>query len=233
MVVVQVIAMRLPFTAEQFFEVFRQYNEAVWPAQMGLAALAVACVALVMWPRRWSGVFISGSLAFLWAWMAAAYHVAFFSRINMAAWGFAAVMAAGAGMFFWFGVVRRRLWFTLEGRGRAVAGLGLVAYALGVYPALSAAAGHAYPHTPTFGLPCPTTLFTIGLLAFAKPPLPRLVLVAPLLWCAVGVQAAFLLGVPHDLALGAAGALATWMMFRRARTGPAGQLSAAQGAGQP
>lgn len=207
--------MRLPFTAEQFFDVFRQYNEAVWPAQIVLAALAVGCVALVVWPRRWSGVFISGALAFLWAWMAVAYHAAFFTRINGLAWGFAAVMAAGAGVFFWFGVVRRRLWFALEGRGRAAAGLALVAYALGVYPVLSAAAGHAYPHTPTFGLPCPTTLFTIGLLALARPPLPRLAPVAPLLWCAVGVQAAFLLGVPQDLALGPAGVLAAWMMIRR------------------
>lgn len=31
---------------------------------------------------------------------------------------------------------------------------------------------------PTFGLPCPTTLFTIGLLAFVVSPYPRSTLVA-------------------------------------------------------
>ncbi len=207
--------MRLPFTAEQFVDVFRQYNEAVWPAQIVLTVLAVACVALVVWPRRWSGVFVSGALALLWAWMALAYHVAFFTRINPLAWGFAAISGVGAVAFFWHGFIQRRIWFAVESSGRAAAGLGLVAYALGIYPVLSTAGGHAYPHIPTFGLPCPTTLFTIGLLSFAKPPLPRAALAAPLLWSAVGIQAAFLLGVPQDLALGAAGALAAWMMFSR------------------
>ena len=58
---------------------------------------------------------------------------------------------------------------------------------------------------PTFGLPCPTTIFTIGLLCFAVPPTPRSPLIVPLLWCLVGAQAAFLLGVQPDLGLIAAG----------------------------
>jgi hypothetical protein len=36
----------LPFTPQQFFEVFARYNAAVWPAQIGLNAVALACVAL-------------------------------------------------------------------------------------------------------------------------------------------------------------------------------------------
>jgi hypothetical protein len=32
----------LPFTAEQFFDVFATYNEGVWPGQWALSALAVA-----------------------------------------------------------------------------------------------------------------------------------------------------------------------------------------------
>lgn len=34
--------MRLPFTIEQFYGVFRQYNEAVWPAQIVFGALWLA-----------------------------------------------------------------------------------------------------------------------------------------------------------------------------------------------
>ncbi|TAK43341.1 MAG: hypothetical protein EPO27_15235 [Betaproteobacteria bacterium] len=66
-------------------------------------------------------------------------------------------------------------------------------------------AGHLYPETPTFGLPCPTATFTIGVLAFLSAPIPRSVFIVPILWSAVGVQAAFLLGVPQDLGLGVAG----------------------------
>ena len=87
-----------------------------------------------------------------------------------------------------------------------MAGVVLIVFALVVYPVWSTYAGHPYPAIPTFGLPCPTTIFTIGLLAFAVPPTPRSPLVVPLLWCVVGAQAAFFLGVRPDLGLIAAAA---------------------------
>jgi hypothetical protein len=82
-----------------------------------------------------------------------------------------------------------------------LAGFSLVLFALGAYPAWSVWAGHGYPAMPTFGLPCPTTLFTIGILAFLVVPHPRSPFVVPVLWGLVGAQAAFLLGVTQDLGL--------------------------------
>lgn len=114
--------MRLPFTTGQFFEVFRQYNEAVWPGQIILAAMAVLCVVLVIWLRPWSGVFVSAVLAFLWAWLAIAYHFTFFARINSLAYGFAAASALGAGLFLWFGVIRRRIRFSQPSCSQMAAG---------------------------------------------------------------------------------------------------------------
>ncbi|MGB4362202.1 MAG: DUF6064 family protein, partial [Rhodoferax sp.] len=102
------------------------------------------------------------------------------------------------------GVIRRRLSFRWVPGLNATAGVVLIAFALVVYPVWSAYAGHPYPATPTFGLPCPTTIFTIGLLCFAVPPMSRSPLIVPLLWCLVGAQAAFLLGVQPDLGLIAA-----------------------------
>jgi hypothetical protein len=74
--------MQLPFTVEQFFGVFRAYNEAVWPAQLFLLGLALAALIAALVPRTWSGFIVSLILAFLWAWLAVAYHFLFFSRIN-------------------------------------------------------------------------------------------------------------------------------------------------------
>jgi hypothetical protein len=196
--------MALPFTVEQFYGVFRDYNTAVWPAQWFLVALAIAALVAVFRPRPWSGVVVSVVLGVLWAWIAMAYHLAFFARISPAAYGFAALSAAGAVAFVWQSVIRRRLAFRWAPGLKATAGVVLVAFALVVYPVWSAYAGHPYPATPTFGLPCPTTIFTIGLLCFAVPPTPRGPLVVPLLWCLVGAQAAFLLGVQPDLGLIAA-----------------------------
>lgn len=196
--------MALPFTVDEFYGVFRDYNTAVWPAQWFLVALAIAALVAVLWPRPWSGVAVSAVLGVLWAWIAMAYHLDFFARISPAAYAFAALSAAGAAVFVWQGVVRRRLTFRWASGPKAMAGVTLIVFALVVYPVWSSYAGHPYPATPTFGLPCPTTIFTIGLLCFAVQPTPRSALLAPLLWCFVGAQAAFLLGVQPDLGLIAA-----------------------------
>jgi hypothetical protein len=45
-----------------------------------------------------------------------------------------------------------------------------------------------------------------------------MVMIVPVLWCVVGVQAAFLLGVPQDLALGAAAPVGLWAMRSRANS---------------
>ena len=97
------------------------------------------------------------------------------------------------------------VWFLLAG---------VFALSLVVYPVLSWIDGHPYPFTPTFGLPCPTTIFTIGVLAFLTPPYPRSVFIVPVLWCLVGGTAAFSLGVTQDLALVVA-AVAGMVLFIR------------------
>ena len=99
--------MALPFTVEQFYGVFRDYNTAVWPAQWILVALALVAVGAVLRPQPWSGVAVPAILGVLWAWIALSYHLASFVRISPAAYGFAAISAVGAVVFTWQGVVRR------------------------------------------------------------------------------------------------------------------------------
>lgn len=217
--------MQLPFSTGQFFGVFRQYNETVWPAQIILLMLAFGAVALVIFPRRWSGLAISAILAFLWTWLGLAYHFAFFAAVNPLAYVFSAVSVAGAIVFIWQGVVRRRLEFGMRRGARTLVGFVLVLFAVAVYPAWSIHAGHRYPALPTFGLPCPTTIFTLGMLAFLAPPYPRSPFLVPVLWCFVGAQAAFLLGVAPDLGLIVAGitgiALVAWSRPPASRSGGA------------
>lgn len=205
--------MDIPFTLDQFYGVFSDYNEAVWPAQLFLVLIALASITLALRPRRWSGVGVSAILGLLWAWIAVAYHLSFFTRISPAAYVFAAVSMAGAAVFIWQGVIQRRLQFTWRPGMRAYTGVTLMVFALVVYPIWSFYAGHRYPDTPTFGLPCPTTIFTVGLLALAVPPSPRSPLVVPVLWCFVGAQAAFFLGVQPDMGLVAAAVAGVFLLI--------------------
>jgi uncharacterized membrane protein len=197
----------IPFTVEQFYGVFTAYNTAVWPMQLPLLALGVLAVVLLIRQRSYSSVGLSVILTALWVWQALAYHSVFFTEINPLAYGFAAVFLAGAVAFFWQGVVRRRLNFKVISGWRAWAGWGLMIFSWLIYPAWTYLAGHRYPAFPTFGLPCPTTLFTIGLLAFLVKPYPRSVFIVPVLWCFVGSQAAFAFDVQADLGLMVAGVL--------------------------
>jgi Family of unknown function (DUF6064) len=208
--------MNLPFMQEQFFDIFAAYNIAVWPAQLVLNLLAIAMVVLVVRSPARAGRLISSGLAFLWCWLALAYHLAFFWSINPAAPLFAAVSLASAAAFVWFGGVKGALQFEPGMSARSIAGLVVVMFALAVYPAIGEYIGHTYPASPTFGLPCPTTIFTFGLLLMAAPNLPKAILVAPLIWAVIGAAAAFALGVTQDLGLVVVAVLGVDLLLRRA-----------------
>jgi len=79
----------MPFTEEQFFEVFQRYNNSVWPAQLGLYAVAIAAVALARRGASSDSRYVAGLLGLLWAWTAVVYHAIFFRQINPAATLFA------------------------------------------------------------------------------------------------------------------------------------------------
>ncbi|HEX6053572.1 MAG TPA: DUF6064 family protein, partial [Gemmatimonadaceae bacterium] len=193
--------MRLPFTVEQFLEVFRDYNEAVWPAQWLLVAMALAAIVLSLRGRPADGRHVNAILALLWLWVAAAYHFAFFREVTAAAVVFAAAFAAQAGLFAWSAWKPGRVDYVPRTMQRGVVGGVLIAYALIGYPALGYLLGHRYPDAPTFGVPCPTTIFTIGLLVWAGAMVPRRLIVIPTLWAVVGVSAAVNLGMTEDVGL--------------------------------
>jgi hypothetical protein len=204
--------MNLPFSADQFFDVFGAYNQALWPALLGLWAYAAIGVVALARDRPNHGRWIAVMLAVQWAWAGLVYHAAFFSSINPAAWLFGGLFVAESVLFVWFGVLHDRLRFSPRGSPRHILAWVLIAYALS-YPLLARAGGHTFPRMPTYGVPCPTTLLTIGFLFTVDPPLPRLMTVVPIIWAFVGGSAAVFLSVRADLMLWAAGlALAGYVL---------------------
>ena len=208
--------MPLPFTKEQFFDLFAAYNEALWPAAAALWIASAAICALRLSTARPGDRWISALLAGHWAWSALAYHAAYFTRINPAAWLFAALFLGQAVLFVRVGVMQRRVSFAPWSNAWAPLAWSLIAYAL-LYPAINAIEYLELSRIPTFGVPCPTTIFTAGVLMLATRRSWRLAAV-PVIWSAIGGSAAFLLRVHADLALPVAGvALA---IFSARRTAP-------------
>ncbi|MCO6480793.1 MAG: hypothetical protein J5I94_29395 [Phaeodactylibacter sp.] len=203
--------MNPPFTKEQFLEVFRAYNEAVYPAQYVLYLIAFAALTLLFLRRSGSSKAISGLLAIMWIWTGVAYHWMFFSAINKAAYGFGALFVLQGVAFLYFGF-RGKLSFGAVGRFSTTAAWILLVYALVLYPLVGRAMGHYYPETPTFGLPCPLTIFTFGMLLLTNRRVPRWALAIPTIWALIGSSAVFAFGIYQDLGL-LVSAVVAWAFF--------------------
>jgi hypothetical protein len=206
----------LPFTPEQFLGVFAEYNEALWPVVVAFW-LASLVVLVATWRKpAVHGRLLTHLLVGLWAWSAIAYHMWFFTRINPAAWLFGAVFALQAALLLWTGARGRIDYFSGEGLMARV-GAGLALYAL-AYPFLTMALGHRYPAAPTFGVPCPTAILTVGLFLSVRGGVPPILTMVPVLWGFIGGAAAVLLNVPTDFVLLGAGVLLMLAVLTRARS---------------
>ncbi len=192
----------MPFTVEQFLQVFTDYNLSIWPAQIVLwAAGAVTAILLFFHTRSMSRMAMS-ILAALWLWCGVVYHWMHFTRVNPAAWLFGALFIAGALFLYRAG---RTTDMDDERPLRIAVGGAIAVYGLLIYPAAAYLSGHVYPEVPTFGAPGPLVIFTIGLLIAAKPPMHYAAAVVPLIWSVIAIWAPLRLGMVEDFGLLLAG----------------------------
>lgn len=210
--------MRIPFSREEFAGVFALYNQSVWPLQWLLIALAVIVIMLAVHRTAATARVAMLVLAAIWLWSGLVYHVGYFSRINPAAMLFGAAFVIQAALLVWFGARRPAPVFSSTGGLEAAAGWALVIYALVAYPALGYLLGHRYPVSATFGLPCPTTIFTLGVLLWMVPRPSWWLLAVPLLWTLVGTSAAFQLGMLEDLGLALSALVVIYAMLSQNRS---------------
>jgi hypothetical protein len=192
--------MKLPFTTEQFLEVFRRYNTTFYPLQAVFLLIAVYAIFVLGRNKSNSGKIVTAILAVFWLWMGLAYHIAFFSSINKAAYIFGSLFILEGILLLIYGCLNQPA-FTFQKNVAGIASVLLLIYALVIYPIIGYFLGHRYPYSPTFGLPCPTTIFTIAVFLLAEKRLPFYIVLIPLLWCAVGFSAAFSMGIYEDSGL--------------------------------
>jgi hypothetical protein len=213
----------MPFTVEQFFGVFEDYNLAVWPAQIIGYLLGVAALLFAFRGRGNRSRVVSGVLALYWIWTGVFYHIIYFSGINTAAYIFGALFILQGLIFVLAGTLFNRIRFSFEKNSIPVTGLIFILFAMVLYPLIGRMAGHSYPRVPVFGVaPCPVTIFTFGLLLWADRPVSLYIALIPLLWSLIGVWAAINLQVPQDYGLGLAGVLGTVLLMVRNRRLKAG-----------
>jgi hypothetical protein len=211
------IKMKTPFSLDQFLAVFKNYNEAVFPMQIILFLLSVLIIYLTIKPKMKYDKTISGFLAFLWLWMGIIYHLIFFTSINIAAYVFGSFFILQGVLFLIAGVLQNKISYKFKSDLYGKIGITLILFSLIIYPVIGYLLDHLYPYSPTFGLPCPTTIFTFGILLLNTNRCPLYILIIPFLWSVIGFTAAFNFGIWEDTGLFVAGLLSTSLLLTRNR----------------
>lgn len=191
-----------PFTTAQFLGVFQTYNAAIWPLQVVMFGLALIAIASIWgkWPI--GARLVPAILGTMWAINSIGYHYSHFRVINPAATLFAAIFLVQASLLGFCAATRGHLQFAIKRDGRTFAGFAIIIYAVAIYPILGMLAGHGLMKGPMLGVaPCPTTIFTIGILVLARGKWVAWLSIIPILWSLIGWLAAFQLGMSEDFGL--------------------------------
>jgi hypothetical protein len=182
---------------------------------LNLAALII--LFLIIKNVRHRNEYVSILLSFLWIWCGVVYHIIFFAEINPAAYGFGALFVLQGILLLLYGVVFKKLSFVININLFSITGTILILYALIIYPVIGILSAHSYPNSPTFGLPCPTTIFTFGVLILAEKKMFLPLLVIPFLWSLLGFSAAVNFSIYEDIGLPIAGIISIVVYFLKKR----------------
>jgi Family of unknown function (DUF6064) len=205
----------IPFTPKQFFQVFEKYNQTIFPMQFLLILMAIAVIFMAVSRKPFRNKIILGLLGLLWLWTGIVYHLIFFTAISPPAYLFGTLFIFQGLLFLYEGVTLNRLSFHASWTFYGILGAIFIVYALVIYPSIGYTLGRIFPTSPTFGVPCPTTIFTFGLLLWTDKKVPLSLLIIPVLWSIVGTSAALNFGIKEDFGLLVAGTIGTAFIIRR------------------
>lgn len=167
---------------------------------------------------------IAAILALCWLWVAWSFHWQRYASINLAAGYFAWAFVVQALLLLWLGVVRGRLAPGPASRLQQRAGLGLLLFALLLFPLMGLLLGRSWTQAEVFGMaPDPTALATLAVLLLAGARPAWWLYPIPVAWCAISGATLWAMDMP-DFAVVPLAALLTvglalggaWM---RARSG--------------
>lgn len=207
--------MDIPFTTNAFFEVIQMYNLGLFPAQLIIFLLGTMALVFLHQKGKNKSRFISVFLGLLWIWIGVAYHLAYFTSINNAAWGFGSLFILQGLLFLFEGLYKKRLDFEFKRKSPQYIGYFFIVFGLILYPVIIYYFKDSPEQTITLGLPCPSTILTFGFLMLTTRKFPRFLLIIPTLWAIIGTGAAVKFDVYPDYLMLLAAILANIYLLRR------------------
>jgi len=207
--------MKTPFTTEQFFSVFENYNSSVFPAQFILLLFGIFALYMVIAQKTKMDRTVGSLLGLFWIWMGAVYHIIFFYPINPAAMVFGALFILQGIFLLVETFKRKKLEFSYSGNLKGNLGLIFIVFGLVIYPVISYFLGGSVEKTIAFGLPCPTTIATFGFFLLTGKKFSKYLLIIPSLWALIGTTAALKFGVYQDFLLILTAIVANIYIFKK------------------
>jgi hypothetical protein len=208
--------MNISLTLEQMLSVFKAYNTATWPVQVIACMLGITAVFLTTKQLKNSNRIISAILSFIWLWTGIAFCIFYWAPVFTPSYAYA-VLYIIQGIIFFAGIFKPKLSFRFEGSIYSIIGTIFVAYSLIGYLLVGYFLNHIYPQSVSIVLaPCPTVVFTFGMLLMTDKKVPKYILLIPLLWSVCGIIPVHL-GVLEDIGLIIAGVAGTILIIVRDR----------------
>jgi hypothetical protein len=190
----------LLFSPRTYYRLIERYNVAVWPAQMVTLGLGLGVLGLLRVKKPWQSRIISGIVALLWTWVAWAFLWKRYSTINWAVVYLLPLFVLQVLLLIWSAIARDRLSFRVSANVPGVAGAGLLAFSVAVYPLLAPMLGRTWRQVEVFGIaPDPTAIGTAGLFLMMQGRSLTMYLVVPVLWCIISGLTLWTMDSPEAL----------------------------------
>ena len=203
------------FTIEDFMLVLERYNLAVWPMQIFAYTLVILALFFTFKSTKYSQKIVLGILSFLWLFNGIVFSLLYWAPSHLFGYIFG-VCCILQGLLFLYGLKKSDITISFSGvTYYSIIGIIFVVYAIVGYQVFGYFLGHIYPKFFPVGLvPCPTTIFTLGVFLIISKRIPKKYYVIPLI-IALGGFLAVYKGIYEDIGLIIAGLLGAFLIIRR------------------
>ncbi len=202
------------FNLEEFLNVLGSYNLKIWPLQIIAFLFGLVAVVFAFRKKKSSGKVILAILSLLWLWNGAVFCLLFWSTIYKLAYIFAALFVIQGALLI-LALLRSDIVISFHPDWKSVIGIILIIYSMAGYQIFGYFLGHIYPNFFPFGLvPCPTTIFTIGLFMMTYGKIPGYYLIIPIIVSTGGFMVVPM-GILEDIGLILAGIFGIVLILRK------------------
>lgn len=202
----------------EFYDLVGSYNEMYLIVTILTFVLAIVSLLMVFRKNEHSNRIVSFTLTFLWLWIGVVFGIIVFGSFPTVLAGiemtgswylFGGIFTVHGIILLYFGVIKDTVSYSWKPDTRHYLGLLFILFGVVIYPFVGVLAGRVFPGYPIFGImPCPVTLFTIGLLLWSdvKPTFP--VVIIPIFWAFMGIVPLLFYEVYADIVTILAGTIA-------------------------